>query len=221
MSKRGLATALSAVFVAASALTCAAHADEPGDVRVPVSKATDASGQSLYVDDDALKSAFPMLVNAGARRSTCANSMMDPPQVFLHYGPVAEAPHRGRLTWLQCGFENRDDMQTLDGSLLCGKPNELSVGFADDPSRYFTTYEVDAGEASAIFDAFFAGRIEYAPDILKPDLRQIRDISIIAESGRVNLHYGDRGCTNSLRIEHAEGDAAAPFRATKAWMTCI
>lgn len=212
---RPKARVLSALVVGIFAST--AHADDAKTVRVPLSQGVDSSGTPSYVDDAAIKDALPGLAQAGARRSTCANSQMDPPHLFLAYGPVVSGPHAARMTYVWCEFETQESERTREGFVGCDAPRVENVGFIDDPARYFGWYDVDPAQAQSIAADFFAGRIDYDAGVTRVE-PNIRNISIDKLDGHLTVRWGDCGCSNVLRVQLRD---KAPLLATRFYVNCI
>jgi len=216
-SKRVQRKLAASTAFAVCALVFSAGAAEPPKAQVPISNTEDTSGSAVYVDDAVLRSAIPSLAGAGSRVKTCANSMMDPPRLFLAYGPVVDSVHSGRLTHVQCEFKDPESMRTRDGVLDCQAPHVESVGFIEDPSHYFSVYGVDASLARSIAADFFAGRIDYDAGVTRVE-PGIREISIDNFEGRLAVRWGDCGCSNVLRVQPRKG---APLHATRSESICI
>jgi hypothetical protein len=188
---------------------------------LPVSKAKGADGFPLYVDDSAIASIIPELRNAGVRRTTCANSMMIPPRLWITYEPKVTGPHEGTVTSLECGFKDNDSMRALTGELMC---NASSAGgkvfFDDDPTRFYSIDDgKDSAEAMELFRAFFKGQLDFVDKSQAPDLGKIRDVSMTQEGkNRFTIRWGDCGCTFSLK---AARDKNGKWHASDAQGICI
>lgn len=190
---------------------------------VPRSTAHDARGASVYVDDAALKAAFPALADYGARYRTCATGMTSPPRLWVAFGPKVVAPHEGSIANVTCSFASREALSNGDGELTCDEIRYERVGFEDDPSRFFRAEPgVDDAEARAFLHALSTDTLRFADDVKKPYLAAIRQIDIDSgKDGALVVRYGDCGCTWTLQAQRSTGDRDRPFLVTKLDWMCV
>jgi hypothetical protein len=167
----------------------------------PVSKAKRADGYALYVDDAAIKSTVPGFADVGPRRSTCANSMIVPPALWITFEPRMTGPHKAVLSGLECSFADRDAIRELTGDLTCEAHVDDTIGFDRDPNTFFSMIGTgDRAMALELFRAFFGDRVQFADGSKKPELDKIRDVHMLEEAqGVLKIMWGDCGCTFSVR----------------------
>jgi hypothetical protein len=176
---------------------------------LPVSKAKGDNGYPLYLDDATIKSLVPDLADVGARRSTCANSMMIPPRLWIAFEPEVTGPHTAVLHTLECRFEDHDAERELSGVVRCTAHVDDTIGFAEDPHRFFSM-QGTGGRAKALelFQAFFSGQVRFAEGSEKPEMEKVRDVHMVQESeDEFTIRWGDCGCTFSVRAQRETNDS--------------
>src|SRR3954468_19906594 len=137
-------------FFLAVGISSAAAASTP--YLLPISKAVDASGKPLYVDDARIKARIPEVPVGGERLRACFNGEAEPPELWLTFGPTVTAPHTARVTYLACTFQSADALHDRRGTLTCKQARVATAGFDEDPARFFRVEEdVDPALARDVF----------------------------------------------------------------------
>jgi len=173
----------------------------------------DASGQQLYIDDSIIKATIPSLKGVGPRHTTCANSMIMPPILWITFRPTVTGSHSATMNGLACKFAKNEDLRDMRGSVECSQPESKEyAGFDDDPDYYFAAApDVDAGEALELFRALRSGMLSFPAHFPPPDLKTLHSVGMYKKDGYLMMNWGGCGCTQTLKFKVRHDANATSF----------
>jgi hypothetical protein len=154
-----------------------------------------AYDQPLYVDDATLKAAIPSLNGAGARLSTCINSMTFPASGYIEFTPTVTGMHSATSNRLLCALPDPENIECH------AVPDDARrVAFDTDASRYFHLGGgIDLQEALEIVRAFEHGRVEI-PDGSQPMVNGLPLREVARKGDHVQVGFGDCGCRREMSV---------------------